>query len=103
VQESFCDFADRVNRAREQKYSKTIATCLNYIFKHLYEEIALSPLADIVDMNPSYLSVLFKKEVGTSLNEYIQRAKVEEAKNLLTLTNYSSTDICSWLNFTDHM
>ncbi|WP_307435640.1 helix-turn-helix domain-containing protein [Bacillus sp. V2I10] len=99
--EVFCSFADRVYKVREQKYSKSITTCQNYIFKHLYEEITLSQLSNLVDMNPSYLSVLFKKEVGTSLSEYIQRAKIEEAKNLLTLTNYSLSDICSWLNFND--
>ncbi|PEU64779.1 AraC family transcriptional regulator, partial [Bacillus cereus] len=31
--------------------------------------------------------------------EYIQREKVEEAKKLLTLTNYSLLDISTWPNF----
>ena len=39
-------------------------------------------------MNSDYLSILFKKEVGISLIEYIQRERIEEAKKLLTFTTY---------------
>ncbi|MGM0873437.1 MAG: helix-turn-helix domain-containing protein [Bacillota bacterium] len=101
LEQALCTFADRVILNNQQKYSSSITTCQNYIFKHLYEDITLSHLASLVNMNPSYLSVLFKKEVGISLSEYIQQARIEEAKNLLTLTEYPLSDICTWLNFTD--
>ncbi len=39
--------------------------------------------------------------MGITLSEYIQRERVEEAKKLLTLTTYSLSDICAWLNFND--
>lgn len=52
-------------------------------------------------MNPSYLSTLFKKEVGMSISEYVQSAKVNEAKNLLSYTSYSMSDIASLLIFYD--
>ncbi|KAA0562246.1 helix-turn-helix domain-containing protein [Bacillus sp. CH30_1T] len=99
--EAFCSFVERVYKVKDQKYSKSITFCQHYIFNHLYEKITLSLLSNLVDMNPSYLSVLFKKEVGISLSEYIQQAKIEEARNLLTLTNYSLSDICSLLHFND--
>ncbi|HDR7296345.1 TPA: helix-turn-helix transcriptional regulator, partial [Bacillus cytotoxicus] len=71
------------------------------IFKNIYQKISVKQLARMVNMNPNYLSILFKEEVGISLNEYIQRERVEEAKKLLTLTDYSLSDICAWLNFSD--
>jgi YesN/AraC family two-component response regulator len=52
-------------------------------------------------MNPSYLSTLFKKEVGMSISEYVQSVKVNEAKNLLSYTSYSMSNIASLLNFYD--
>ena len=52
-------------------------------------------------MNSDYLSILFKKEVGISLIEYIQRERIEEAKKLLTFTTYPLSDICASLNFSD--
>jgi len=44
---------------------------------------------------------LFKKEVGMSITEYILNQKVEEAKRLLTQTDYQISDIYTWLNFHD--
>ncbi|MCP3772186.1 helix-turn-helix domain-containing protein [Paenibacillus sp. MZ04-78.2] len=95
------DFAERVQKHREQKYSKPINACKNYIFSHLYDEIKLTDLAEMTVMNPSYLSALFKKEVGTTIKQYIQRTKIEEAKSLIDYTTYTLADICTLLNFHD--
>ncbi|EEM56712.1 MULTISPECIES: helix-turn-helix domain-containing protein [Bacillus cereus group] len=99
VEKAFCIFTEHVKTYSVRNYSKTIITCQNYILKNIYQEISLKKLAYITDKNPMYLSTLFKKEVGMPLSEYIQREKVEEAKKLLTLTNYSLLDISTWLNF----
>ncbi|MCR8846405.1 helix-turn-helix domain-containing protein [Paenibacillus sp. SC116] len=95
------DFADRVEKNREQKYSRPINACKYYIFTHLYDEIKLADLAEVSAMNPSYLSTLFKKEVGISLSEYILRAKIEEAMSLIDYTQHSLSDIYTLLNFHD--
>lgn len=96
-----CDFTDKVQEIRQHKYSRAINICQNFIFKHLYEEINLSKLAKTVQLNPNYLSQLFKKEVGIPINEYIKRQRIEEAKKLLVSSNYSLLDIAAWLNFHD--
>lgn len=92
-------FTERVNEARNQRYSKPVTTCIHYIFNHLYEEITLPLLAKQCHKNPSYLSALFKKETGVALSEYIQRTRVEEAKKLLTLTDRPIAEIGTLLNF----
>ncbi|PEK48399.1 AraC family transcriptional regulator [Bacillus toyonensis] len=94
-------FADRVKEYNAQKYSKAITACLNHIRKNVYNEISLNKLADHLAITPTYLSKLFKKEVGIPLSEYIQRERVEEAKKLLTLTTYPVVDIFTLLNFHD--
>ncbi|MDZ5609575.1 helix-turn-helix domain-containing protein, partial [Bacillus pseudomycoides] len=101
IEDALCTFADRVKEYNTQKYSNTITTCLNHIRKNIYDEISLNELANQLDITPTYLSKLFKKEVGAPLSEYIQRERVEEAKKLLTLTTYPLLDICGWLNFND--
>ncbi|MGD6830598.1 helix-turn-helix domain-containing protein [Sutcliffiella halmapala] len=98
---ALCTFADRVHESNLNKYSKPIMACQTYIYKHLYEEITLSMLAEVAGMHPNYLSSLFRKEVGMSLSEYMQKEKVEEAIKLLTLSSYSLTEIYTWLNFHD--
>ncbi|MDQ0233070.1 YesN/AraC family two-component response regulator [Metabacillus malikii] len=44
---------------------------------------------------------MFKKEVGISVTEYIQRTKIEEAKKLISFSDYSLSKIHTLLNFTD--
>ncbi|MFJ8354708.1 helix-turn-helix domain-containing protein [Bacillus paramycoides] len=94
-------FADRVKEYNAQKFSNAVTTCMNYISKNVYDGISLNELANHLDITPTYLSKLFKKEVGIPLSEYIQGERVEEAKKLLTLTTYPLSDICTWLNFND--
>ncbi|WP_088344888.1 helix-turn-helix domain-containing protein [Bacillus cereus] len=101
IEDALCTFADRVKLFNAQKYSKTIITCLDYISKNIYNAITLNNLAEHIGIKPSYLSSLFKKEVGISLVEYLQGERIEEAKKLLTLTTYSLSEICTWLNFND--
>ncbi|PKJ56496.1 helix-turn-helix domain-containing protein [Bacillus sp. SN10] len=101
IEDALCTFADRVKEYNSQQYSNMISTCLNHISQKIYDEISLNELANNLDISPTYLSKLFKKEVGIPLSEYIQRERVTEAKKLLTLTTYSLTDICTWLNFND--
>ncbi|MFD3216044.1 MULTISPECIES: helix-turn-helix domain-containing protein [Bacillus] len=101
IEDALCTFAERVKEYNNQAYSNSITTCLNHIHKHIYDEITLNDLANLLHISPTYLSKLFKKEVGIPLSEYIQRERVEEAKKLLTLTTYPLSDICAWLNFND--
>lgn len=96
-----CDFADRVKRHKEHKYSKAVNKCQSYILNHLYEEITLAQLAEYVNLHPNYLSELFKKQTGTAISQYIQKEKIEEAKRLLASSHYSILDIAGWLHFHD--
>ena len=66
LENALLEFSERVKNGKMQKHLKPINICQNYIFTHLYEDITLSHLAEIVALNPSYLSSLFKKEVGIS-------------------------------------
>src|SRR5690606_5654077 len=99
--EAFLTFTERVSKYKDRLYSTPVLSCQKYVQKHLYEDITLSELAKVVKMNPSYVSQLFKKEVGITVNEYILRSKVEEAQKLLTLTDTSIAEIYSLLNFYD--
>lgn len=101
IEDALCTFADRVKEYNVHKYSSTITTCRDYITKNIYHEITLNDIAGAIHVHPTYLSKLFREEVGISLSEYIQRERVEEAKKLLTLTTYPLSDICTWLNFND--
>ncbi|WP_379160018.1 helix-turn-helix domain-containing protein [Paenibacillus sp. sgz5001063] len=98
---ALCDFADHVKNNRRSKLSRTSALCQNYIFNHLYEELTLGKLADVVGLNASYLSQQFKKDTGLAVSDYIQRERIEEAKRLMDLPGITLSDIATRLHFND--
>ena len=99
--EAILTFTEKVLEVKEQRYSKTINAVKNYIYNHKYEKINHAELANAVNLSSSYLSVLFKEEVGIPVSEYIQQIKIEEAKNLLAYTDTPLSEISSLLHFTD--
>lgn len=96
-------FGAYVEVVREYKksntYSKPIMRVLNYIASHFNEKITLEVLAKEANLHPNYLSVLFKKETGENLSEYLIRSRIEVAKSLLARTEYSYIQISCSLAF----
>lgn len=94
------DYAKRMRNIRKEKIcSKPVADCIDYINDHLHTRITQTCLAKYVSLNPSYLSRLFKKEVGLTLSKYIQLKKLETAENMLVYSDYSPSQISSILAF----
>ncbi len=73
-------------------YSKPVVLCLDYIYERLHQPIRLRQLAEFVGLNASYLSQLFKKELGVS-------ERMEAAKNMLKFSEDSYSSIAAALAF----
>ena len=56
---------------------------IDYVEKHLYEAIHLSEVAAVVGVSDSYLSTLFKKNMNENFVSYVNRKKMERAKEML--------------------
>ncbi|MFS0870872.1 helix-turn-helix domain-containing protein [Paenibacillus xylanilyticus] len=62
---------------------------------------SLSDCAELVNVSPSYLSRLFKKEMGVSFIEYLMNLKVQKAKQLLQDTDYTITEIAEQVGYSE--
>ena len=87
------------NLKKDNIISKHVSLCMDYIDQHLHEKILLEQLADYTKLNPSYLSALFKKETNLSVSSYILKRRLEVAENMLKNTDYSCSEISSFLAF----
>lgn len=56
---------------------------LQYMNLHYGEDLSLQELAEHVDLNPSYFSLLFKEKIGISYIKYLTGIRMERAKELL--------------------
>lgn len=96
------DFTKQVAMAKEKArshYSTPILQTMHLIYERSHEKILLEDLASQVNLSPKYLSALFKKETGQTISNYILHTRIEEAKHLLTYTDYSSSQISEHLAF----
>lgn len=74
---------------------------IQYIEQHFHEKITLDTLATYVHMNSSYLSRLFNKEIGESLTDYINRIRIERAKQLIVDSDLNINEITYMVGFSD--
>lgn len=70
----------------DAKENDVISEVVEYVRHHTNQDIKRSDLAELVHLNIDYLARIFKKETGTTLNDFIIEEKMKVAKNLLRTT-----------------
>jgi two-component system, response regulator YesN len=83
----FCGILDKIMRyAEAERKSGThqlIKSILSQIDESMDQDITLHTVADRLYVNSSYLSRLFKKEMGRCFSDYVLEHKMKRAKELL--------------------
>ena len=49
--------------------------CVDYIYTHIKERITITTLAEYTGLSESYLSRVFKQNLGISISDYIREKK----------------------------
>ena len=70
-----------------------------YISAHIREKLSVRLIAQQVDVSPSYLTVLFQKNLQISPGEYIRRIKLQESKQMIRENNLNFTEIAAALQY----
>lgn len=99
-------FINRQFQNRQQVYlknnlSKKIQEVVQYIQDNITQELTLTTLEDEFQLTRYYLNRMFKKEVGSTIYQYILLSRISLAKRLLE-TNRSVTDVCYSCGFNDY-
>lgn len=76
-------------------YSPVIQKVANYININLTEDLTLHVLAKKYAVSASYLSSLFKKEMGLTITDYTNQQRIRRAIVLLNSTDMQIQDIAS--------
>jgi YesN/AraC family two-component response regulator len=88
---SFCQLDEGVSPA--------IRSCIQYINQNYSEHLTLDQVAGVAALSPTYLSGLFKAEVGQNFTEYVVQLRLERAKQLLRQTDLPLADIAQMVGF----
>lgn len=81
--------------------SDIISDAQNIIEHNLGGQVSVADLAEKLNINPSYLTRIFKQKLSKSPKEYIIDHKIKRAKELLKYTDVSITDIARSVGFDD--
>ncbi len=94
------DFTSQmINMEKEDVYSIQVNRAIDYIYQHLHQKLTVADIADTLEINSSYLSVLFKKETGQCITHFIRQKKIIAASNMLKFSEYSYAEIAEYLGF----
>lgn len=87
--ENFLQFISEDKSSLKYKVEMT----KEYIKKHYMEDIQVDQMAARLYLSPGYLSMVFKKEVGENIKQYIRNVRMAKAEELLTVTQMSVREI----------
>ncbi|MDQ0174829.1 phosphoenolpyruvate hydrolase family protein [Bacillus chungangensis] len=73
-----------------------------YIALHYMDEITLNEIAEILNLSRSYLSTLFKKEVGISFTQYLINFRLNRAIEILKLENLPLNSVAEMVGYPDY-
>ncbi len=92
----------RMAAQREARtYSSTMQQVRAYIADNFGNpDLSLNHLSDAFELNPKYVSHLFKEEFGEKFIEYVANVRMEKAKELLDETTLSIQDIALRVGYT---
>ncbi|MEK3731070.1 response regulator transcription factor [Paenibacillus sp. FSL M8-0334] len=79
--------------------SPVIQQILHHIQQHFHEDLSLKALGADYHIHPVYLGHLFHKETGESFTEYINRYRIDRAKDLLRHTPMKVQDIAKSVGY----
>ncbi len=93
---------DIVREARKQAYSKPVRDAKQLIAKNFRNKtISLEQISESVELNPSYLSSLFKAQTGMGFLEYLTCMRIEAAKERLRGSGKTIALIASHVGYSD--
>jgi AraC-like DNA-binding protein len=87
------------SKSGDHRINRTIETIsINYA-----ERITVKYLASLVNLDVVYFGRLFKQETGMTVNQYINKIRVQNAENILQSGNYKVSEVAAQCGFSDAM
>lgn len=84
-------------KAKKLSYSKQVCTYIDTQYSH---PVSVAGIADIVGLERTYLSKLFKKEMNISIQDYLINTRLQKASELLKI-GFNVNEVCRMVGYTD--
>jgi two-component system response regulator YesN len=99
------EFSEKlIVRLQESRYNNSrflINQALNFINYHYTEKISLDDVAEELNVSKHYLSSIFKKETGENMSFFINKLRIEKAKQLLLESDIKIKEVFEKVGYSD--
>lgn len=82
-----------IHSSRKQRREQVISKAFRIVKEHYAQDLSLQMLAEELNMNSSYVSLIFKEETGDTFINYVTKCRVDKAKELLSSTELTLVQI----------
>jgi two-component system, response regulator YesN len=86
--------------AREESENTTMGDKLvNYVQQNYESDISLTDLSEEFDLSSSYISTIFKTHTGENFKEYLNRYRIQKAKEILSSNNVQVNQVAVMVGY----
>ena len=93
------DFQNIHEESRE--YSRSMKKVISYIRLNYRDQISLNIISDATGLHPSYISSIFKKEVGLNFHAFLENLRVTMGARLLLREDSCIADIAERVGYSN--
>lgn len=93
------EFTRLVSDSKKSIYSQPVRKVMDYLYNHYSDKVTLEDLSNITRFSTYYLSNLIKTETGFSLNDNINKLRIEQSQKILKEKSISILEIAQSVGF----
>lgn len=96
------EMSKKIANTKKEKKGSVVGKAKKYIDDNFMKNLSLDSVSMEIDVTPYYFSRLFKEETGINFIEYVNKLRIDKAKELLNSDgNMSIKEICMEVGFSD--
>lgn len=98
----YCDIIEILKQRQATKSKWILEKAKEYMKKNFVEDLTVEEIANHVERNPNYFCHLFSNIEGIPITEYLNKLRIEKAKELLKTTSLMSYEIAEKVGFKNY-
>ncbi len=101
LKEFSLSIARKINNYNNKNIKLVLRKAMDYLNEHYTEPVTLNEVADNIYVSTSYISRMFKKELGKNFVDYLNGIRLEKAKELLKDPKYKTYEVAEMVGIAD--
>lgn len=96
---TYQEYEEHIKTARYYDYVEFI---LSFIEEHYDEDISFNEFANMLHLSRTYLSSLFKKDVGCTFPEYLTKFRIQKSIELMNVESIQLSELAFRVGYNDY-